>query len=102
MTPSSTDPKHFVFTQGVLFGTLLGLYQAINFAIGTTIESGQTYFIVNSVAILVSLSTYLFVGIRASRQTGKVVSGLLTSMWTALFSSIIYCWTYFVAALALI
>jgi len=72
--------------QGIIFGVILGIVLiALNFFIGGIILiAGLT------------LVAGLLAGMRASRETGRTVTGALGGLWTGLFGLIIFVVIYFI------
>ncbi len=75
--------------QGLLFGVIVGVVQAIIGLIGTAVNLGTGGIIFSILSIVVALVGYFLAGMRASQQTGKVPTGLMAGLLTGLVSSII-------------
>jgi hypothetical protein len=68
--------------EGLLFGVILGLVQILLSFIN--IGSLGSY-----IPIILAFGAYIFAGLRASQQTGKLGTGVFAGLWTGLFSSVI-------------
>jgi len=75
--------------QGLMFGVGLGLIQLVITIINYLVNLGSLNLVLSSISIILALAAYLVAGLRASQQTGRVVTGLLAGMWTGLFAAII-------------
>ena len=75
--------------QGLLFGVIVGVVQAIIGLISTAVNLGTGGIIFTIVSIVVALVGYFLAGMRASQQTGKVPTGLVAGLLTGLVGSII-------------
>ena len=72
-----------------MFGVGLGLIQIVITIINYLVNLGSLNLVLSSISIILALAAYLVAGLRASQQTGRVVTGLLAGMWTGLFAAII-------------
>ncbi|HLQ29568.1 MAG TPA: hypothetical protein VK140_10070 [Ktedonobacteraceae bacterium] len=75
--------------QGLIFGVGLGIIQAVITIISNLVNLGSFGIILSAISIILAIAAYLVAGLRASQQTGKVVTGLLAGLWTGLFAAII-------------
>lgn len=88
-TATSTRGGSPAVRQGLLFGVIVGVVQAIIGLISTAVNLGTAGIIFTILSILVALVGYFLAGMRAAQQTGKVPTGLLAGLLTGLVSSII-------------
>ena len=93
------------FRQGLLFGILLGLFPIV-FNVILSLAGLSTLFIgalettftgighfISIVSLIVTILAYLLAGRRASQHTGKLGTGALAGLWTALIGAVIT-WVY--------
>jgi hypothetical protein len=71
--------------EGLTFGVVLGVIFVVQRILTLTTSVSFTGFIV----LILAIGAYVWAGIRASGETGKVSTGLLAGLWTGLFSSLI-------------
>src|SRR5437763_902536 len=95
MQPSSTRAGMPWLWQGFVFAVLLALIRVIFLIAGHFIHLAIFNFAINAVInILLVPFLYLvvavFVGLRASQQTGKMIIGVLAGLGTALLTALIY------------
>ena len=95
MQPSSTRARMSWLWQGFVFAVLLALIRVIFLITGHFIHLAIFNFAINTVInILLVPFLYLvgavFVGLQASRQTGKMSIGVLAGLATALLTALIY------------
>src|SRR2546421_4838249 len=95
MQPSSTRAGMPWLWQGFVFAVLLALIRVIFLITGHFIHLAIFNFAINTVInILLVPFLYLvvavFVGLRASQQTGKLIFGVLAGLGTALLTALIY------------
>src|SRR5256714_6150395 len=89
------------FRQGLLFGILLGLF-SIFLNVMLSLAGLSTLFIgaiettftgighfISIVSLIVTILAYLLAGRRASQHTGKLGTGALAGLWTALIGAVI-------------
>jgi len=89
------------FRQGLLFGILLGLFPIV-FNVILSLAGLSTLFIgalettftgighfISIVSLIVTILAYLLAGRRASQHTGKLGTGALAGLWTALIGAVI-------------
>ena len=96
---------NLAFRQGLLFGMALGIFFIVFSVIlyvaqlGTLLaggiysSTGGDGSLIGIVGFVVEVLVYLLAGMRASQQTGRVVTGTLAGLWTGLISSAIT-WVY--------
>lgn len=109
MARSFNIPDMPPVVQGLLFGVLLGLMQAIlgiaaSLATGSYLVIGSLGFsliniILNSLSIVLTLVTLFLVAWSAARLTGKASTGRVVSTCAALFSSLIYAWSMLISTI---
>ena len=105
MQTNATRTRNPAFRQGLLFGILLGIFYIV-FNVILSIAKLSTLFIgaivlentgsgllISLVALIVAILAYLSAGRRASQQTGRVGTGVLAGLWTALIGAVIK-WVY--------
>jgi hypothetical protein len=87
--PTTTSTRSPSLRQGLLFGLILGLVLAIIDVIASFVDLGGAGLAVSVVTFLLALAVYFFAGMRASQQTGRLITGLLAGLWAGLVSSLI-------------
>jgi len=102
MQPNVTRTGKLALRQGLLFGLSLGTFFIIcnvilSFAkLGTFLAGGIYSYTTTSTGNatllgiggpLVEILVYLVAGVRASKQTGRVATGMLAGVWTGLISA---------------
>ena len=105
MRANSTRTRNPAVRQGLLFGILLGIFSII-FNVILSLAGLSTLFIgaimlvntgsgllMSSVGFIIAVLAYLVSGLRAARQTGRVRTGALAGLWTALIGAVIT-WVY--------
>ena len=95
MQPSTTRAGMPWLWQGFVFAVLLALIRVIFLIAGHFIHLAVFDFTIDAmITILLVPFLYLvvavFVGLRASQQTGKVIIGVLAGLATGLFTALIY------------
>jgi hypothetical protein len=79
-----------VFQQGLIWGAMLGAVHLITSLISPfTTTSVFSSFIFSSLIATISIVFYVFIGLRASRVTGKTGTGALVGFLTGIVASII-------------
>ena len=101
MQTNSTPTRNTAIRQGLLFGILLGLFNIVfnvilSFTGLSTLFIGTIRFVytgsgllISIVGFIVALLAYLVAGMRATQQTGRVGTGALAGLWTALIGAVI-------------
>jgi hypothetical protein len=105
MRANSKRTRNPAIKQGLLFGILLGIFTIV-FNIILSLAGLSTLFIgaimlvntgsgllISSVGFIAAILAYLVAGLRAARQTGRVRTGALAGLWTALIGAVIT-WVY--------
>jgi hypothetical protein len=105
MQTNSTRSGNPAFMQGLLFGILLGIFTII-YNVILSLAGLSTLFIgaimlvytgsgllISIVGFIVAILAYLVAGMRATQQTGRVGTGALAGLWTALIGAVIT-WAY--------
>ena len=105
MQTNSTRSGNPAFRQGLLFGILLGIFTIV-YNVILSLAGLSTLFIgaimlvytgsgilSSIVGFIVAMLAYLVAGIRATRQTGRMGTGALAGLWTALIGAVIT-WVY--------
>jgi hypothetical protein len=105
MQTNSTHTRNPAFRQGLLFGILLGIFTIVynvilSFAGLSTLFIGSIMLVytgsgvlISIVGFIVAILAYLVAGMRATQQTGRVGTGALAGLWTALTGAVIT-WAY--------
>ncbi len=113
MQPDSTPPNsgRVAFRYGLIIGLILAVVEVIllvitslSFAASTPssssvsgISSSSIFSIILGIlGFLLGLAAYFVAGILASRQTGKVSTGVFSGMWTGGFYGLIGCIAYII------
>jgi hypothetical protein len=88
MTPPPR-PGRVIFREGLIFGVLLGIVHIILWLINQSLAQSGLSTLGLLLIVLVWLAVFFWAGARGAKQTGRVGTGALTGLMTAVFAGFI-------------